>query len=440
MKELGDILLNYVAPIGIVFISFYYLIEFCKDIESFNNLITKIKIKLNSIIHFVSNRKRYNYHKVLSSKEYLDFQKEILHKLYKDEINNYNKSHNSKIQISSLFGYEYDSVHIKFNDKISFPFTGVIDKRNGIKYDVKKIKYNHKQKKYWKLLKRTIKKPNKIGYALTELYPETAKLEAKCCTYDQNILTSHYLEYELYSFYKSKKYKKDMTNNEILQYLPMRKKYHDSIEKDKSIFTTCPYISSLLGIQAMVIVKNHSGNYDILRIRRNKDVVAKPGFLQFIPSGGFETFENKDDFDTKYSNYSLSKSIFRELMEECFGVSEEPEEKDISSEHIYSYSQVKRLIQLIDEGKAEFSLLGSSLSLVSFRHELSFVIKIEDEDYSNELKCNYESFSSISSISISEIKNKDFWLNFCNDNSDIIKLNATSASLLNLVEEFGYLD
>ena len=190
----------------------------------------------------------------------------------------------------------------------------------------------------------------------------------------------------------------------------------------------------------MVIVKNHSGNYDILRIRRNKDVVAKPGFLQFIPSGGFESFENKDDFDTKYSNYSLSKSIFRELMEEFFGVSEEPEEKDISSEHIYSYSQVKRLIKLIDEGKAEFSLLRSSLSLVSFRHELSFVIKIEDEDYSNELKCNYESFSSISSISISEIKNKDFWLNFCNDNSDIIKLNATSASLLNLVEEFGYLD
>ena len=66
-------------------------------------------------------------------------------------------------------------------------------------------------------------KPKKIGYALTELHTETTKLEAKCCTYDQNILTSYYLEYELYSFYKSKKYKNDMNNNEILQYLPMRK-------------------------------------------------------------------------------------------------------------------------------------------------------------------------------------------------------------------------
>lgn len=45
--------------------------------------------------------------------------------------------------------------------------------------------------------------------------------------------------------------------------------------------------------------------------------------MQFIPSGGFEAIGDGKDFDSQWDNYSIPKSLFRELLEECFGMDED---------------------------------------------------------------------------------------------------------------------
>lgn len=94
-------------------------------------------------------------------------------------------------------------------------------------------------------------------------------------------------------------------------------------KKKKNILLSSMYRSSLLCVQMLVLIKNIRGSYDILRIRRSQNVSAKAGYLQFIPSGGFEAMNDGTDYDSQWSNYSLSKVLFRELLEECCGMDED---------------------------------------------------------------------------------------------------------------------
>ena len=449
MQALGEILLKYVAPVGIILIAFYYIIEFCKDFESFRKLCSKIKKHISNFLHFVSTKKRKKYDRILASYDFLSFQNQVLEIIYEDEIIKTNKAAGYKCcKRTQMFDVKYESVEIKLKEPISYPFKNVLNKENGCIFNSDlSIKLNNKQKKYKRLIKRTIRKPKKIGYMLNELDLSKGKLSSYCGTYAQNVYTSHYLEYELYLlFKKSKKYNVESLINSrdkkaLLDLLPKRKKIHDTYGEQESIFLFGKGRYSLLGVQAMIMVKNHNDSYDVLRIRRGEDVAAKPGFIQFIPSGGFETFENRMDFDTRYANYSLNKAVFRELMEECFGIDEEPDNDHISSEHIYSYKQVSKLIELINNDKAKFELLGSALSLVSLRHELSFVIKIDDLDFAKELSCNYESSGVISSIDVDRLNTKSFWCNYSKDKQeDLYKLNCTSAALFNLVKDSNFFD
>ena len=178
-----------------------------------------------------------------------------------------------------------------------------------------------------------------------------------------------------------------------------------------------------------VLVKNESGSYDALRIRRSMEVAAKPGFLQFIPSGGFEAINDCNDFDSQWDNYSLKKAIFRELLEECFGQDEDDKKSSgnsVSPDRIYHNSHIKGLIKLIKEGKAEMQLLGITESLVSLRHELSFILRVDDSDFAEMLIGNYESKTAI------HLESKDYWTHYNSEGDDLSILNCTSAGLFEL--------
>ncbi|MCR5706308.1 MAG: hypothetical protein K6G48_05900 [Acholeplasmatales bacterium] len=450
MLGAGEILLKYVMPIGVVIIALYYVIEFAKSFDEFNKLMRALGKKIGKAVHWYSTLRRRRYDKVLASVDFLKYQREALYLIYDSELKKVEENENKlgySVKKVNVFDHDYEAVYINFKN-IPYPFNDVIDKENGCDYDVdSKPKLSCKKRKYKKLIKRTIRKPKKIGYMLDELDPKNAKFKVKCGTYEQNLYSSHYLEYELYLSYK-KKGREILNSNldqgekrkRLLELLPERKRIVEEMEREgKSVFTSGLGRYSLLGVQALVMIKNSNDNYDVLRIRRDSNVAAKPGFIQFIPSGGFETFENKDDFDTKYANLSLNKALFRELMEECFGIDEEPNNYHISSEHIYAYPEVMQLVNLIKDKKATFSLLGSTMSLVSLRHELSFIIKIEDENFSKHLSCNYESNGVISSIDVRRLSKKNFWMKYSYSDEDLAKLNCTSAALLNLADEDGYI-
>lgn len=194
----------------------------------------------------------------------------------------------------------------------------------------------------------------------------------------------------------------------------------------------------VLSIRRNKNYNNYKWNiYDVLRIRRSAKVSAKAGYLQFVPSGGFEAMNDGTDFDTQWDNYSISKVIFRELLEECFGIDEDDKafsSNTVSPDRIYHNVYINKLIEmLIDENpKAFLEFVGTSMSLVGLRQELCFVMRIDDSSFANQLTSNYESKAAIHLIDIHELEKEEFWIR--DKSNDLEVLNCTSAGLLELAK------
>lgn len=261
-------------------------------------------------------------------------------------------------------------------------------------------------------------------------------LKSNVGDYENNLKTSHVLEYELYKLYiKDRKYHlniKEKCGKEILKELPIRRYIHNNFENECDVLTSGRNRSSLLGVQIFVMIKNYSEEYDVLRIRRSENVAIKPGFLQFIPSGGFEAMNDCVDYDAQWDNYSITKAVFRELLEECFGQDEDDKStcgNNVSPDRIYYNDKISRLIKRINDTNdgTSMQLLGSTMSLVGLRHELSFILVIDDIEFGSSLIGNYESKSAIHRININLLENRIFWID-----DDLDKLNCTSAGLFEL--------
>jgi hypothetical protein len=260
------------------------------------------------------------------------------------------------------------------------------------------------------------------------------KIIAFTGTYEQNVYTSHILEYELYKAYLSKKVNVNTLDcDKILEFLPIRYSIHKNITENE-VLSTGVGRYSLIGVQILVLYKNHIDNkYNVLFIKRSQDVAAKPGFFQFIPSGGFEIFENEDAINdlgilprVLKNNFSLPKVLFREFVEEVFGEEEFiHNEKGIPVDSVLSNKNVLEIIKMISKNEAYFEFLGSTIDLVGLRHEFSFILRIDNIEFSkNSFKPNHES-ANVDNCKIDEIEesiNKD-------------KLNQGSAGLLYLAKQ-----
>lgn len=470
LKEMNVPVAIWIIGIAAVIITIIDIYKNGSELIELGRRIGKGFRKLFSITRTL-RRRRYN--KALSTEEYLEWQKDVLHKIYLPVIEKYNAISNLKCTVANRFGYEYDAVYFAANP-VNYPFKGVAEKdklgdfplrvvKKGNGY---KIKYDKKSvpsvaRKYYKLLKSTIHFPDNIGYMLDKItFGENSDMHfsAYPSTYLTNVYTSNAMEYELYKFYKKLKRTSGrapsealhgMTVAQVLKALPMRSAIHDKVIKKYAaksdgdvtaavtkILTDGAGRASLLGVQAMVFCKNKTGGYDVLRIRRSENVDAKAGFLQFIPSGGFSALDSGIGHDTQVANFSLSKAILRELLEECFGEEDFSGRKNQSAESIYSDPVIKSLNLLENGGKA-FSFIGTALNLANLRHELCFVLEISDFDVIDKIRSNEECDNVIQFISADRLKNEKFWIyNFGGEERcDHKKLNPTSAALWNLVEE-----
>lgn len=171
----------------------------------------------------------------------------------------------------------------------------------------------------------------------------------------------------------------------------------------------------------------------LYEIRRIQNVAAKAGYLQFVPSGGFESINDCTDFDSQWSNYSITKVIFRELLEECFGIDEDDEKisgNNVTPDKIYHNQHIKALLEMIDKKEAQLELVGITESLVSLRQELCFVLKVDDVDFAAYLTSNYESKTAIHLVDIKNLEKPEFWKD--NGRDDLKMLNCTSAGLFEL--------
>ena len=123
------------------------------------------------------------------------------------------------------------------------------------------------------------------------------------------------------------------------------------------------------------------------------------------------------------------------MLEECFGQDEDDKKvsgKNVSPEKIYSNKHIHKLVEMLsaDPPTAQMQLLGTSMSLVGLRQELSFIIRIDDNDFAADLISNHESKTAINMIDLRNLENHDFWID-----NDLEKLNCTSAGLFELARE-----
>ena len=454
MKDLLDYIFNNNIPLTILVIIaiIIFIVETKKNTDTIKSICVSIyKFFKNKVFRLISNAKRKKYNKCVSTIEFLEWQKLVLKKLYKDVIEDYNSNeelnHSNdlvKCEFSNLFNNEYEAIYFRSNNELKAPFKELFNKEEVIYNDfdkkkLKEIKNNTKsyQRKYYRLVKTKIHYPYNIGYMLKDLNfhdNNSFHFKAETGVYLENVYTSNILEYELYKIYKNKKLRKNIlefNSNKMLELMPQRNSIHKNfMENNKlktDILTSGKGRKSLLSVSMMVLCKNRNGSYDTLRIRRSENVDAKVGFLQFVPSGGFSALDAGLDFDSQFSNASLTKGLLREFLEECFGEEDYSGVVNHSPEDIYS----NEIIRKIDFNNIYF--LGTALSLVSLRHELCFLMVIDDEEIISKMKSNDESDNTLHFIDIKKLEKEEFWNRYSkNNNKDVLMLNATSASLLNL--------
>jgi hypothetical protein len=271
--------------------------------------------------------------------------------------------------------------------------------------------------------------------------------------YENNVKFSHVLEYEVYKMYKKmlRQHEKisELTREELIKQLPIRNAIHKRFLEtgdESDILVSGKYRESLLSVQVFVLLRNYNGSYDVLRIRRSANVSSKAHYLQFIPSGGFEAINDSNDFDSQWDNYSLCKVVFRELLEECFGIDENDKSLtsiNISSDSIYQNKHIKKLVAMLTGDKknrqAYMELLGLSMSLMGLRHEFCFILRVDDIDFSKELFSNYESSSAIHLVRIDNLEKASFWYRNRSPNNyipnDFEILHCTSAGLFELAQK-----
>lgn len=479
MQQLSNLIVDYFPDIatyftGIVFVIFLIL-NISDDFDKISGFVKRIFNLRKHVDTLIYAKKRKKYNKTLYDNEYLKWQQTIIEKIYGDLITAKNAEFEREYE-GKDFVPHIDFTRLNLQDKsqtyeavtlrlkpVDYPFTdicskefltrkkGLEDKENEIK-----LKYKKEVNKYYRLIKQTLKYPNRLGYMLDDIVFDAGNdklpwyVTAHSGVYSDNLKTSHILEYELYGLYmKDKKHNwniKDKSREEILDRLPIRKYIHEKfadeaqsstqrLECEADILTSGRYRSSLLGVQMFVMVKNHAGSYDALRIRRSINVIAKPGFIQFIPSGGFEAANDCTDLDSQWDNYSITKAVFRELLEECFGMDEDDRSiaaNNISPDKIYNNKHITELVHMLDsdDGRAHMQLMGTSMSLVGLRQELSFILRVDDPDFSLDFIGNYESRSAIHMIDVKVLEDAKFWMN-----DDLAKLNCTSAGLYELARE-----
>jgi len=377
----------------------------------------QIKYVLNSRKIFDKLKK-----KIFSSliqQEYLAWQQEIFEKLY------------TNVEYSTLYGRKYPALIIRDSKNHKYPYDELCELKE---CDLPQIQLNKTQKKFLKILGTKLRYPKMKGFALKKLVINDQgfleRIEAITTNYKQNLATCHILEWELYKYYQKSKKIPD-TPILILENLPYRKKYHANREGFKAILEP-KNAYPLLSVQAIIIYKDYSSdtipNWKVILKKRNDKVAIKPGFLQFPPAGGFEVYgteDDEDDFLLK-KGFDVRSAIFREYSEEIFDNEEmqiKPDSRE--SDYIYKEDNVKELMQSIKEGKSYLDFMGIIVDLSVLRHEISFLLLIDDAEFSKKtIYGNWEA-QDIMSVRLSELKD------YCNTG----KMHSSSAALLQLASE-----
>ncbi len=325
------------------------------------------------VVRFVFNKYKkmryYNYCKEISSRNFFEWKLDIIQQIFPNDT------------FISMFGVKYPVVTINSTHE-KYPFN-ILESESKLRFDERKEKkYTKYQNFYRNLLSPVVKRPNNIGYALKNFNYNNdgniVSIDCFPCSFEQNLKSSFYLEYELYINYKKNKADKTINN------IKYPERFNFVQNRDiKQILNSNNTHDSMLSVQCFMVFKDRYGIYNTILSKRSKKVSYSPNSWQIIPCGYFETYEKSNTNFIIQNNFKPSIAVIRELLEEVFNEKEFIKNEDGQPiQRILNHNAWLYIEKMITDNKADFVFLGSVYDLVTMTNKLSYILIIDDIEFS----------------------------------------------------------
>lgn len=379
--------------------------------------VVKNNAKKTSLIKI--NDARYKLNKKMNDRNYLNWQQKLFEIVY------------SESQFVELYGKKYPATIIRSSTKHSYPFKNLCNLQST---NIVDYKPSRMQKNYLSYLGDSVKRPKMSGFSLKNISLDSEgrvdSISAIASNYEQNLITAHILEWELFKYYEKNKNKPNDFPS-VISKLKYRSNYH-GVRNPSSALLAPSNAFPLISVQALVIYKDYKDpdnvEWKAVVAKREKNVAVKPDLWQIQPAGGFEVYGHESD-DSKIlleQGFDIRLALLREFAEELFNINELDfcgDGRDAQS--ILSEKHIAMLIELIRIGKASFEFLGVITDLTILRPEASFLIVIDDKEFGQLQILGSSESVKICSLSMDQLKNT-----FSTD-----MVHSSSAGLLQLALE-----
>jgi hypothetical protein len=378
--------------------------------------IRKLLNARNQTIRYETNRK-------MNSTSYLEWVQCVVSKIYGD------------LEFVSIYGRKHPAVILRPGKRFDYPFTDLCHLTST---DIRDIRLNRLQKRYLRFLGDSVKRPKMKGFAVKEILLDelgrVAAVNAQATNYQQNLVTAHILEWELFKRYDKNK---EITDDILLD-LKFRSTYHGGQTPLEAVLKPSGAYP-LISVQALVIYKDYKDPNNVMWkaivAQRQKNVAIKPELWQIQPAGGFEVYGHEDDdLDIQLrQGFDVRAALFREYAEEIYDIEELSFRSDgRDSGSILSEPHISHLIELIHANKASMDFLGIITDLTILRQELSFLIVIDDPEYSRHPILGSSEAKNIFSLSMAELKTTFSTQNVHSSSAGLLQLAIESDRLRTL--------
>lgn len=377
---------------------------FLNDLGWFANLVTIVSVLLSikivvelvkKLIAMYGKKRREKIVGKMNDPGYIEWSRQVLKTIYAGS------------EFVSIYKKNYPAVIFRPGKDFRYPFSDLCYLEST---EIGELLLTRVQKEYLRFLRDTVKRPKMRGFSTKEIVLDAAGLviaiSARATIYQHNVVTAHILEWELFKLYEKNK----EISGDILSELAIRSAYHGGNSPNEAILKPSNAYP-LISVQALVIYKDYKSPNDVkwkaIVAQRGKNVAIKPELWQIHPAGGFEVYGDQDDHLDLHltQGFDVSMALLREYAEEIYRA----EELDFRSDgrdsgSVLSEPHVEHLVRLIHANKASIDFLGVITDLTVLRHELSFLIVIDDPEYSKYPILGSSEATNIFSMTMAELK------------------------------------
>ena len=251
---------------------------------------------------------------------------------------------------------------------------------------------------------------------------------AKVGTYAENVFCTEVLAYESEQAFRKFGMINDDNWEDILKFSKARTK----IGCD---FVNFPFKSfSQIGLQMLICVRDPSSDkYRIVFSRKTTKDPVPSEIYQCVPEAGFNVAPmnhsgnySKEEIE---GSFHIGGSLFRKFLTDAIGASEISSNSSVGD--ILQDPHVIRIERMLQNSSARFYFLGDCMDILHMRHELSFVLFIDDPE---EFPYEFEGASMVKKDRLIT----DFSIDDLAEHPEIVEnFHGCSVGMMKLVQDLG---